>query len=171
MLWLPEPSRRSDHDLMSQSPRSAPPALLIVAATAVVALLLGLFLFRPGRSSGELREWSAADHDQAASADGQTSPGKPKAAQPKGGPDGNLVELAWARSCTTCHGQVGRGDGPQGKMMKAPDLTRADWQDRATDEEIALTIRKGRNSMPAFDLPPSVIQGLVQRIRANRAKR
>lgn len=56
-------------------------------------------------------------------------------------------------------------------MVKAPDLTRAAWQEKVTDEEIAQTIRNGRNGMPKFDLPPSVVQGLVQRIRANRASR
>ncbi|MFT3763921.1 MAG: cytochrome c [Minicystis sp.] len=153
---------------MSQPPRSAPRPPVIVAVTAVAALILGFFLFRPGRSSNDVREWAPADHDQPPGAQAQQSP---KAAQPKGQPDGNLVELAWAKSCTSCHGPLGRGDGPQGRMMKAPDLTRAEWQERVSDEEIAQTIRKGRNSMPAFDLPPNVLQGLVQRIRSNRAKR
>ena len=154
---------------MSQPPRPAFQPLVVILATVVAALLLGFFLFRPGRPSSGVREWTPADHDQPPGA--QVPKASPKAAQPKGQPDGNLVELAWARSCTTCHGPLGRGDGPQGRMMKAPDLTRAEWQDRVSDDEIAQTIRKGRNSMPAFDLPPNVLQGLVQRIRANRDKR
>ena len=52
-----------------------------------------------------------------------------------------------------------------------PDLTRADWQDSVTDDQIRDTIKNGRNAMPKFDLPPAVMQGLVQRIRTNRAKR
>ena len=58
-------------------------------------------------------------------------------------------------------------------MVQAPDLTRFDWQSQVTDDEIGQTIRKGRNKMPAFDLPPSVLQGLVQRIRihARRSKK
>lgn len=55
-------------------------------------------------------------------------------------------------------------------MLRVPDLTRTEWLDRASDQEIAETIRKGRNKMPAFDLPPQVIDGLVKRIRAGRAK-
>jgi hypothetical protein len=55
-------------------------------------------------------------------------------------------------------------------MLRVPDLTRADWQQRVTDQEIAETIRKGRNKMPAFDLPAPVLDGLVKRIRANRAR-
>lgn len=54
-------------------------------------------------------------------------------------------------------------------MLKSPDLTRADWQAKVTDAELAEVIRKGRNKMPAFDLPPKVIEGLVRRIRLNRA--
>ena len=55
-------------------------------------------------------------------------------------------------------------------MVKSPDLTRADWQAKVTDAEMAELIRKGRNKMPAFDLPPKVIEGLVRRIRVNRAR-
>lgn len=55
-------------------------------------------------------------------------------------------------------------------MVKSPDLTRADWQAKVTDAEMAELIRKGRNKMPAFDLPPKVIEGLVRRIRMNRAR-
>jgi len=141
---------------------------VIAAVTAVGAVLVGLFVFRAGRPSGELREWTAADHDQPAGA--QPAPNRPKGAKPNT-QDGSLVEMAWTKSCATCHGRSGRGDGPQGAMVKAPDLTRASWQEKVTDDEIVQTIRKGRNSMPAFDLPPNVVQGLVQRIRANRAQR
>ena len=77
--------------------------------------------------------------------------------------------MAWGRSCVACHGESGRGDGPQGAMVRAPDLTRADWQGRVTDADILQTIRSGRNNMPKFDLPPAVLDGLVKRIRAHRA--
>jgi cytochrome c oxidase cbb3-type subunit 3 len=145
---------------------------VLVAVTAAAALLLGAFVFRPGRSAGDVREWTPADHDQPAGA-GQAPPPKAKQGQPKGSgqQDASLVEMAWTKSCASCHGPGGRGDGPSGPMVKAPDLTRADWQDRVTDEQIAETIKNGRNSMPKFDLPPNVLQGLVARIRASKAKR
>lgn len=117
-------------------------------------------------SSGDLREWKPTDHDQ-------TSPGQGEqvAAQPGAqGTDPNLIELAWQRNCFTCHGARGQGDGPQGPMVRAPDLTDAAWQGRVTDDQIADSIRKGRNKMPAFDLPQQVLKGLVQRIRASRAR-
>ncbi len=56
-------------------------------------------------------------------------------------------------------------------MVRAQDLTRAEWQSQVTDEQIAEVIRKGRNRMPAFEsLPPQVITGLVARIREHRAR-
>ncbi|HSN97854.1 MAG TPA: c-type cytochrome [Candidatus Nanopelagicales bacterium] len=113
----------------------------------------------------DVREWTAEDHDQPA------RPGAQVAARPGGeGADTSLVELAWQRNCFTCHGARGRGDGPQGPMVRAPDLTDPAWQDRVKDADIAETIRKGRNKMPPFDLPAQVIDGLVQRIRASRAR-
>jgi cytochrome c oxidase cbb3-type subunit 3 len=150
---------------MSQLPRSASNLPVALAATAAGAVLLGFLVFWSGRSSGDAREWSPADHDQPTTAQQQPGQARP---QDKGE---NLVELAWSRQCAACHGPGGHGDGPQGPMVQAPDLTRADWQGRVTDDDIAQTIRKGRNKMPAFDLPPSVLQGLVARIRAGRGGR
>ncbi len=57
-------------------------------------------------------------------------------------------------------------------MVRAQDLTRAEWHEQVTDAQIADVIKNGRNRMPAFGtLPPQVITGLVARIRANRAPR
>ena len=55
-------------------------------------------------------------------------------------------------------------------MLRAPDLTRGEWQDKVSDQEMFETIKKGRNKMPAFDLPEAVLKGLVQRIRTNRRR-
>jgi mono/diheme cytochrome c family protein len=157
---------------MSQPSRSPAPAVL--AAIAVGALLLGLLVFWSRGAPSDLKEWTPADHDQPAQQPGPAQPGRPGQqvpARPKAQPEqdaANLVELAWGRSCATCHGGQGRGDGPQGPMVRAPDLTRAEWQGRVTDEDIKHTISTGRNSMPKFDLPPAVLDGLVKRIRAHR---
>jgi mono/diheme cytochrome c family protein len=125
-------------------------------------------------SPGPAREWTAADHDSPASPQNgqslQVAPRPRESAQAEGSGDVDLTELAWGRNCSVCHGARGRGDGPQGPMFRAPDLTRADWQARVSDQEILETIRKGRNKMPAFDLPEPVLKGLVQRIRASRQR-
>jgi cytochrome c5 len=131
--------------------------LLAAAALAIVGC---------DSAPGEVREWTPGDHDQAPSTPGVVNPRSPASARP--GTEIDLVQLAWEKNCTLCHGARGRGDGPQGPMLRAPDLTRAEWQDRVSDAEIAETIRKGRNKMPSFDLPPQVIQGLVLRIRTSK---
>ena len=53
-------------------------------------------------------------------------------------------------------------------MMRAPNLTLADWQAKVTDEQIAEAIRSGKNRMPKFDFPADVVAGLVARIRASK---
>lgn len=137
----------------------------MLRAAGVAALLPLLLLPACDRAPSEVREWGPGDHDQPAAAQGQVT------ARPDSeGPDPTLIDLAWRRNCATCHGAVGRGDGPQGPMVRAPDLTRADWQANISDDEMASIIRKGKNKMPAFDLPDQVVQGLVQRIRAARGK-
>jgi cytochrome c oxidase cbb3-type subunit 3 len=134
---------------------------LLLSLCAALALL--------GCDKREVREWQPTDHDQPAGQQaGQVAP-RPASSGAQGNQE--LVEIAWQRNCVLCHGQRGKGDGPQGPMVRAPDLTRADWQSRVGDAEIAEVIRKGRNKMPPFaNLPDQVITGLVGRIRANRAK-
>lgn len=125
------------------------------------------------RAPSGAREWAPTDHDGAENAlqGPKKQPGRPApGSKPAGGLDPELVEVAWRQSCAKCHGEQGRGDGPEGMMVRAPDLTRAGWQGRVTDQELAETIRKGRDKMPPFNLPPQVIDGLIARIRANRAR-
>jgi cytochrome c oxidase cbb3-type subunit 3 len=157
---------------MSQPSRPLSPAVL--GAIAAGALILGLLVFWSRRAPADLREWAPSDHDQPAGAPAPSA-GQPSQSPARAKPQpakeaADLTELAWGKSCAPCHGEGGRGDGPQGRMVRAPDLTRADWQARVTDEEILQTIRNGRNNMPRFDLPPAVLEGLVKRIRENSAK-
>lgn len=117
-------------------------------------------------SASGLPEWTVADHDRAQSAPRASQ--KPATPRPPQDEAEQLAELTWAAQCAQCHGAEGRGDGPSGPMVKAPDLTRGDWQGRVKDEEIAATIRAGRGQMPKFDLSDRVIGGLVKRIRKSR---
>lgn len=131
-------------------------------------------------SDAAAREWTPADHDhtddKAKLLSGGSSGGRgPKQAAPNGSGSAAqdtaaVVELAWQKQCSLCHGPQGKGDGPQGAMFKAPDLTRADWQQKTSDDAMATTIKNGKGAMPKFDLPPEVIGGLVARIRAARSK-
>jgi cytochrome c oxidase cbb3-type subunit 3 len=131
----------------------------------VAALVLGAAsLTACDRAPSDVREWTAADHAP------PEQPAPPPGAKPQGDDTAQLAELAWQQSCVLCHGPAGRGDGPQGPMVHAADLSSADWQARVTDAEIRETIVKGRNQMPAFGgLPPAVLDGLVKKIRSLRA--
>ena len=127
---------------------------------------------RPPTDEG-LREWSPQEHDrkeetERLQAGGQASAQPKQAAGDAGDDNRALVEITWRQQCLQCHGMVGHGDGPNGPMVKAPDLTREEFQAKATDAEIAETIKNGRKLMPKFDLPPAIVVGLVARIRASR---
>jgi mono/diheme cytochrome c family protein len=54
--------------------------------------------------------------------------------------------------CSQCHGDAGKGDGPQGKMYDpAPgNLTDAKRMSTLTDGELFYQISEGRKPMPAF---------------------
>lgn len=117
------------------------------------------------RAPSGAREWKASDHEQSE----QAQQGAPAASSVD--TDATLVEVAWQQNCARCHGAEGRGDGPEGSMVRAADLTRPEWQDRVSDEALLATIRNGRGQMPAFaSLPDSVAKGLVARVRAHRAR-
>jgi cytochrome c oxidase cbb3-type subunit 3 len=112
-------------------------------------------------SSTNLKDWTPADHDQ--------EPGRPAANQGAKGSGGGAaiaVELAWRNQCSTCHGPVGKADGPQAPMFKPTDLSNGEWQDKVKDADIAAVIKNGKGRMPRFDLPDDVVIGLVGRVRA-----
>lgn len=134
-----------------------------------VAFLLGAIALGAcdrAPSAEGLREWSAADHDRkdenARVATGQQSTGARDAAA------AGLGELAWRNQCASCHGMLGRGDGPQGQMVNATDLSNPQWQARVTNQDIATAIRQGKGRMPKFDLPDEVVTSLVEQVRAFR---
>jgi mono/diheme cytochrome c family protein len=116
----------------------------------------------------DTREWKATDHDHT---------DNPTADQVVGGPDGGtppelarhglneVTIVAWQQNCVRCHGRMGRGDGPQGRLVRAPDLTNPEWQSAVTDEALVKTLREGRGLMPAFDLPEPTLLSLVQLVR------
>jgi hypothetical protein len=55
-------------------------------------------------------------------------------------------------------------------MVNPPDLTREDLQASVTDDDIATIITHGKNRMPKFDLPASVVKDLVAKIRSLRGR-
>lgn len=132
----------------------------------LVSLTLALSLTGCDRAPDDLREWTPADHHHTAEPNrGQvTSDTNPEAAKPPPGLE-DVTIVAWRRNCMRCHGVVGRGDGPQGAMMGATDLSNPDWQAKTSDEQMASIIQRGKGAMPAFDLPQPTIQKLVKLVR------
>lgn len=146
------------------------PSVVNPLAAATLALLLGACDQPP--SADSLKVWTKEDHhstddDRPASPLAGRSPA-PTPGADRAANDAQLVDIAWRQQCVGCHGALGHGDGPMGPMLRAPDLSRADWQSKVLDEDIATTIRNGRNRMPKFDLPEPVLKGLVARIRSLR---
>jgi mono/diheme cytochrome c family protein len=135
-------------------------ALLLPAALALLVAC--------ERQPSDLREWRPADHDHT------TNPGTD---QVEGGPDAGVapelaahglnevVIVAWEQNCVRCHGRFGHGDGPQGPMVRAADLTNQRWQATVSDDDILKVIRDGRGLMPAFPLPEPTLRMVVQLIR------
>jgi mono/diheme cytochrome c family protein len=54
--------------------------------------------------------------------------------------------------CAECHGDAGKGDGPQGRMYdpKPNDLTDAAHMNAVSDGELFYKISEGHRPMPAF---------------------
>ncbi|MCB9872125.1 MAG: c-type cytochrome [Planctomycetes bacterium] len=100
---------------------------------------------------------------------------EPKAPEPA--PRFTAAERRQARmqwvTCSTCHGDKGKGDGLAGLALKPRprDFTDAKFQKEKTDEQLFQVIRKGgaanglSAAMAAYDLPDGVIYALVAHIR------
>ncbi|MFO7181859.1 MAG: c-type cytochrome [Pseudomonadota bacterium] len=118
------------------------------------------------RAPNDLREWTPADHDHTQNPGSGQVEVKPGAQSPLAAHGIDEVTLVtWTQNCTSCHGQVGAGDGPQGPLTRARNLTDPVWQAATSDEAIARAIREGRGTMPGFKLPDSTVQGLVRLVR------
>ena len=146
---------------------------IVPAPLAALALTVALSACDQPPAAESLKVWTKEDHhstddDRPPSPLTGASAAPNRTAEPSGN-DPQLVDITWRQQCVGCHGALGRGDGPMGPMLHAPDLGRADWQAKVPDAEIAATIRNGRNRMPRFDLPEPVLRGLVARIRSLRA--
>jgi hypothetical protein len=132
-------------------------------ARGLALLALGLACDEP---APDLAEWTVDDHTHQTEKK-QRRPGpvtKPSTyAQPS--KRNQLVEVTWQKQCANCHGKRGKGDGPQSPMVKARDLSVAEWQSSVTDDQIMTVIKAGKGKMPAFNFPESMLTGLVAHVR------
>lgn len=121
------------------------------------------------KAPSDLREWSPKDHtnqsNQVAAANRQAAAAPTPEETPPPGLDA-VTLAAWGTNCASCHGKVGRGDGPQGPMVKAPDLSNPEWQLQVSDAQIRETIQNGKRSMPSFaHLPATTVDSLTLLVR------
>lgn len=117
----------------------------------------------------DLAEWTVADHDQPEPPRRRAGPPAARTHAPPS-PKNQVIDVTWLKQCASCHGRKGRGDGPSSAMVKARDLTQIEWQASVTDEQLVKIIKEGKEKMPAFNLPDSVVQGLVAHVRAMAEK-
>jgi mono/diheme cytochrome c family protein len=132
----------------------------------MLAALSGIALFACS-NVGDLREWRPSDHDgeqPAEPADAPPDEGD-RAARSSAPATEDLVVDVWRARCARCHGSAGRGDGPEGRMMRAPNLTDPAVQAALTDEELRTLIRDGRGRMPGLGQEGPILDGLVQFVR------
>jgi len=141
----------------------------IMARLFVTSFLGLLFAVACNRDPGEIREWRPADHrhqtEETPAEQPMTSPQVSGSAEPSVPGLEEVTIAAYRRACATCHGQLGRGDGPQGPMVQARDLSDPAWQASVTDQQLADSILHGRGRMPPSGLPPDTVQGLVHLVR------
>ena len=84
----------------------------------------------------------------------------------------------YEKSCLTCHGASGKGDGPAGKMLKPPPAELAVAIKGKTDADIVKVIKEGGKAlgksamMPAFGskLTDDQIQSIVAYVKGFGAK-
>ncbi len=62
------------------------------------------------------------------------------------------AKAIFEETCASCHGDTGKGDGPDAAMysVKPADLTDAHMMSEMTDGEIFYKITEGRKPMPAY---------------------
>ncbi len=136
------------------------------------ALACSFVILGCDRPAPDLREWKPSDHDHTSDPGQGQVEVRPDAGSPLAALGINEVAIvAWEQNCAKCHGTMGAGDGPQGPMTHARDLTSSEWQSATSDEAIARTIREGRGRMPGFSLPASTVETLVRLVRLFDARR
>jgi mono/diheme cytochrome c family protein len=156
-------------------------ATISLRTALLAALSLAVFGCDRAPTDQNAREWTPSDHDRAEEAErtarGERAP--QSVAEARGSRDGGgraadpmaiVAESTWKNQCTPCHGPMGLGDGPNGPMVGAKNLTDPSFLSSRTDAELTASISNGKGRMPKFDLPPAIVAGLVARIRAGAAR-
>jgi mono/diheme cytochrome c family protein len=80
----------------------------------------------------------------------------------------NTGKMLYMKNCASCHGRMGKGDGPKARNLEAfpGDFTMAEYQ-KQTDGEMHYKTVKGRDDMPSYEgkIPDEDIWHIVNYIR------
>jgi len=89
---------------------------------------------------GKKKKWDVAAAAQALKSPVKSSPESIEAGK-----------TLYMKSCKSCHGATGKGDGPKSAELETPtgDFSVADFQSQS-DGSIFTKIKDGRNDMPSF---------------------
>jgi len=63
----------------------------------------------------------------------------------------NIGKAEWNKSCKSCHGAKGLGDGPKAKGLKTPSGDFSKEIKAETDGELFYKTKFGRGDMPKYD--------------------
>ncbi|MEL6181011.1 MAG: c-type cytochrome [Myxococcota bacterium] len=77
-------------------------------------------------------------------------------------------KVLYTRSCQSCHGPTGKGNGPRSRGLRnIPDFTAETWQQSHSDAQLLHTISEGQGSMPAFKhrYDEAQIKALIEVVR------
>jgi mono/diheme cytochrome c family protein len=149
-----------------------------VAMTAIAAGAQGI----PGAVSTPSAE--PATPPPAAAAPADAAPAAPAATAPAAALSPAAVAEAqakWQNLCSTCHGALGKGDGPAGMALqpRPRDLSNAAWQAEKTDAHIEKVILEGGHAVglsvlmpanPDLASKPEVIKALRAHVRSLAGK-
>jgi mono/diheme cytochrome c family protein len=102
------------------------------------SVVLAAALLQPGAAHAQGEGWRAPPR-----AAGTANPIKTDASSIAAG------LKVWKQECAACHGEVGKGDGPQAKKLevKIPALSSISQQ---TDGELYWKVTAGRRPMPGY---------------------
>lgn len=130
-----------------------------------VRIAFGLACFACQSPPEDLREWRPTDHRNSGSS-GAAKKGQVSASATSNLPGVDQVALStWQNNCVSCHGRVGKGDGPQAALYQPRDLSDPAFQATVSDAQLLQSIQQGKGKMPGFALPEATAQGLVKLVR------